>query len=248
MRYISSFSLLAIAAMGNVACGDNSNSANGTSALYQAPIIRADQGTSVQAAVLPVAPAPASPDAGAPDRSWIVTVPMPPWTQCTAYPEGVSDDPARTDSIFAGTDGELRFYPPPPSWGTTLTLACALNGGTQTTYLVDLNDPTTFTQKSQFDLAPNVVGVRPPLTGDLTAVLPADLLKGLYPARPDPVRAPQRYAQWISNVTLPYTIYRAKLVANLGEHMSGSTGAYVGSESSNWSGFIQGVVPPSAES
>lgn len=48
--------------------------------------------------------------------------------------------------------------------------------------------------------------VRPALTGDLTAFSRDDLVRDDYPMRPDRVKAPEAYQQWVDEVTRPITI------------------------------------------
>ncbi len=106
------------------------------------------------------------------DYTWAVGIALP----CTL--EGASNDPIRVGEIHAGTDGEARFFPPPGTWGTRLALDCTLEASSQGHYHVDLNDSSTFKKLGSSDLAPHPTGfIRPPLTGDLSAISINDLLR-----------------------------------------------------------------------
>jgi hypothetical protein len=83
----------------------------------------------------------------APVAPYAVAISVQPWTYCNVYPEGISNDATRNANVTADADGNIRFYPPPASWGTNLTLACTLNGSSQGTVTINLSDPTTFTQE-----------------------------------------------------------------------------------------------------
>ena len=121
-----------------------------------------------------------------------------PWAVCAISANNASTDPVHTATAVADGDGELRFFAPPSDWGTRLTLQCSLGGTSQPTVLVDTSDSSTFTPKLQSDLEPELLGIRPALTGDLSSVSNDNLLRGGYPPRPDPVTAPQQYAKWAS--------------------------------------------------
>jgi hypothetical protein len=131
-------------------------------------------------------------------------------------PEGVSNDPTRNAAVYADSTGEVRFYEPPQNWGTVLTLECTLNGDPKGTYLVDLNDSSTFKGESKSELQPHVVGSRPALTGDLSTISPGQLQQQGYPPRPDPVSTPTQYAHWVQKVTQPADLINAVPVAELG--------------------------------
>lgn len=175
---------------------------------------------------------------GAADYTWAVGIALPSGTECTAYPEGASNDPTRVGGIRAGTDGMARFYPPPGTWGTRIGLDCTLNGSSQGHLAIDLNDSSTFTKLGESDLTPQATGfVRPPLTGDLLAYSIGDLHSHGYSARPDATKSPRRYAQWSKAVTRPVPGYAPVRVTGLG--LSGGS-TYQGAGSSQvWSGFVQ---------
>ena len=174
-------------------------------------------------------------DPNSPAFSYAIAIPLPPLTQCTIYPEGDSGDAAHTNIVSAGAAGEVRFYPPSEDWGTRLSLSCTLNGGAQGTYLVDLNDRSTFKRESQADLQPRGTGTRPALTGDLSALSLINLLQQGYPPRPDPVKNPKLYADWAKAVTTSADVFNAVLVANLGPGF----GTYNGEYDVVWTGFVQ---------
>jgi hypothetical protein len=186
---------------------------------------------------------------GWPDFSYAVTLPMAPWTECAVspLPGGTSTGSSRSGILQAGPDGEVRFYAPPPAWGTRLKLDCALNGSLQGSYVVDLNDSTSFQKKSAADLESHVVGVRPALTGDLSSIPLNTLLAQGYPPRPDPVANPPRYAEWLKSVSAPVDVYDSVFVTRLGVTAGTYQGTNppatdVGPTTTNngaWAGFVQ---------
>ncbi|MGO9838272.1 MAG: hypothetical protein ACLP1X_29170, partial [Polyangiaceae bacterium] len=179
----------------------------------------------------------------APVAPYAVAISVQPWTYCNVYPEGISNDPTRNANVTADADGNIRFYPPPASWGTNLTLACTLNGSSQGTVTINLSDPTTFTQEPLASLAPTVATVVPALTGDLTTISQAELLQGGYPPRPDPAQT-QQYAVWEKMVTQPFDAYPGVGVFDLALQGSGTYDGYTISrgtlgDSAIWAGFVQ---------
>jgi hypothetical protein len=175
--------------------------------------------------------------------TYAVAISVPPWTHCNVYPAGMSNDPTRNANVQASADGTIRFYPPPETWGTKLTLNCTLNGSPQGVHSVDLSDPSTFTQVPLASLTPTVATVVPALTGDLTAISQADLPQGGYPTRPDPVKAPRLYGQWEQAVTKPFKKYSGIGVFDLTLEASGYANyqLFEGALGFNslWAGFIQ---------
>jgi hypothetical protein len=122
------------------------------------------------------------------------------------------------ESLWADSDGVIRFFPPPATWGTRLTVDCNVSAGAKETHQVDLNDATTFFREPELLGAPRIVGVRPPLTGDLGAISANDLAKGGYPPRPDPIAHPEQYANWANDVGKPVNIIWARGLAAIGHH------------------------------
>jgi hypothetical protein len=175
-----------------------------------------------------------------PDLSWAAVIQVSPWTQCNVYPQGASNDPTRFQLIQAGLDGAVRFYAPPPAWGTKLTLSCNLNGAPQSEYLVDLNDSSTFQHESGSDLDAKVVGTQPALSGNLSTISPEELFRQGYPPRPDPSSQPSLYSQWVQSVSKPATLVQLVPVALIGG--AAGTGTYEGPCNQNQTGFIQAAV------
>jgi hypothetical protein len=196
--------------------------------------------------------AAAMPDAGydagsaEPDLSYAIAVPLAPWMNCTVYPEGVNNDPARQGTAWAEADGEVRFYPPSQSWGTRLTLDCTLNATPEGQYLVDLNDSSTFKRESGSALDMRRTGVRSALkTEDLSTISLNDLLQQGYPPRP-PAQSTSQYAKWVQSVTTPVDIYSGPSVARFG--VSARVGVDEGFVSGTypnttvtWTGIVQGA-------
>jgi hypothetical protein len=160
-----------------------------------------------------------------------------PWTSCSIHPEGITNDPSRSETVVARDDGKLRFdiaSAATTAWGTRLTVDCVANN---TSYFVDLNDSSTFTSESAADLQPVKTGVRPPLTGNLTAISMSQLAQGSYPFRPDV--SSSLYSLWVQAVSRSVDIYRAVPVTILGMH---NTGAFVSEykfTDLNWGGVVQ---------
>lgn len=62
---------------------------------------------------------------------------------------------------------------------------------------------------------PVVAGsVRPPLEGDPAKLSTTELVARGYPPRPDPAKAPARYARWLRTVTRPSTVVSPRTVAH----------------------------------
>jgi hypothetical protein len=172
----------------------------------------------------------------APDESYAVAVPMPSSSRCVIHPEGIIDDPTRSDTLYAGADGEVRFRQPPEAWGRRLALECTLDSGQRTNAMVDLTDSSTFKRKSRSDLEPRIVGVRPALTGELSTVSRDELRQLGYPPRPDPQTSPEKYAAWVKKVTKPADLLDTMPVAGLGMKATTFEGS---STVGPWTGFVQ---------
>jgi hypothetical protein len=178
------------------------------------------------------------------DSTWAAAVSMAPWTQCTVSPDGASSGESPTAMIQAGADGEARFFPPPSSsWGTQLILKCSLNGS-PSQYVVDLNDSSTFKRESGSDLDARPNGMRPALTGDLSAISQDALLRQGYSQRPDPIGSPRQYANWVKSVTSPASKFMPVSVTSL--TVQGDGDIYyegnLGNDCTPWTGFIQSAA------
>ena len=139
--------------------------------------------------------------------------------------------------MVAGADGEVRFYPPPQSWGAKLVVTCTLNGVAQGSHSIDLTDASTFKREPDSTLVPHITGRRPALTGDPTSISIPDLVSQGYPPRPDPKMDQTKYSKWLAEVSHPVDLYSVILTAGLGESF---TGVNQGAGSNNaWSGFVQ---------
>jgi hypothetical protein len=140
------------------------------------------------------------------DWSNPISVMTVPYAGCTIRPQGTTD--SRNAFVSATSDAVIRFYPPPATWGTLLTLDCTANGTTSSsaTYSVDLNDSSTFFKEPALLGGPRIVGTRPALSGDLSAVSQQLLLQSGYPLRPNATGNPQGYGEWVKNVTSPVQI------------------------------------------
>lgn len=182
----------------------------------------------------------ASPVPVGPTQAYSVTISH--GASCSIHPEGITNDPSRNVTLVARDDGKIRFDIVPSAaaaWGTRLTVDCVLSNASQS-HLVDLNDPSTFKSEAGTDLQPVKTGVRPPLTGDLTAIPMNQLLQGHYPMRPD-VSSPF-YAKWVQQVTTSADIFRAVPVAALGLYNTGSFVTGTTQPDQNWSGFVQAAA------
>jgi hypothetical protein len=170
------------------------------------------------------------------NRSYAMAITVPSLASCTVHPVGITTDPSRTSWVSAADDGKVRFYAPPPTWGANLQFDCTLGSNAPDAYRVDLNDGSTFKIEQDADLEPELISVRPALTGDLTTISLETLAQGNYPPRPDAVQNSERYAKWVKSVTAAVNVLRPFPVARLGV----AGGAYIGSEpTSNWAGMVQ---------
>jgi hypothetical protein len=165
----------------------------------------------------------------------VVTLSVPPSSVCTISPEHADKDEAHRELVPVGAEGQLRFYVPSDDWGSRLQVDCTA-GDVRTQRVVDLNDESTFTRKPEAEFAARPLGAQPALTGDPAALPVNELLKRGYPPRPDPARAPERYAKWLRRAALPMNVFSATPVARLGGHGGPYAG---GGHSDRWDGFVQ---------
>jgi hypothetical protein len=145
-----------------------------------------------------------------------ISVMVTPFAECRIHPAGSAD--SRNDLISAGNDAVIRFYPPPPSWGTRFIFDCTANGNTSetTTFTVDLNDSSTFFREPELLKGPQVVGELPALSGDPSTISKEELMRGGYPPRPDAAKQPDAYARWLQQVTNPTEVLGAKPIGIVG--------------------------------
>ncbi|HEX4334864.1 MAG TPA: hypothetical protein VH062_03060 [Polyangiaceae bacterium] len=231
---------LSLASIVGVACSDAAHTGDAPGDPESSPTASEPKATAVVASL---------PDAGVSARTLkvsegAVAVRVPPSTECVIHPEGAPVDSTRTAKISAGADGEIRFFlgPEAQAWGTRLAVECTLDGKAQGRRLVDLDDSSTFLAKSNADLQPKVVRTRPALTGDLSTYAPNDLIPKGYSPRPDAIKNPQEYAEWVKGVSSPVDIYDAVPVTMLGA--KAGTGTFEGTSGSTadqnpWTGFVQ---------
>ena len=214
-----------------VGCSDAPKSSTTTPALLGTPALTT-QSTS--------APVAASLDAGSPawpDWTWAAAISVQPQAQCNVYPQGgASGDITRSDLIPTGSDGMLRFYSPPPSWGSVLSVDCRLNGSSVGQYIVNLNDATTFTRLSGSDIEPKLTGTQPPFSGDPSTVSALDFAAQGYPVPPDRATHPALYAQWQKLIATPVPTYQLMNIVQLGMKGYGALGGEC--NSSNWGGVV----------
>jgi|SRR5579884_3355338 len=132
-----------------------------------------------------------------------------PNAQCTVHPTGQSSP---SGVAMADDQGVVRFYTPPASWGTQLSVDCG-SAGNAATYHVDLTESATF----QSPLPSPAPQIRPPLTGDPMSYTQEWLVQHEYLRRPDPKSSPAIYAAWLKGATQQMTIAHKEPIAKLDE-------------------------------
>ncbi len=160
--------------------------------------------------------APATPTASAavtlavqPNVATTVYVQVLPKSKCL-FGDGTSSEGLH---LYAFENGIVHFdLTPPQSSATTLYIDCQGLDGTSMRYPVVLS-PTadsgaiSATQASFGTLAQSKNGTpRPSLTGDPMSYTQGQLLTQGYGRRPDPLKAPARYAEWLQYAQQPGTI------------------------------------------
>ena len=145
-----------------------------------------------------------------------------PGAECAFHPRGT---PLPVDYVSAGDDGRVRFYAPPSSWGSELTVDCTSSTAT-TSLAIDLNDPGTYQVDVDALQKPLEVSIKPALTGDLLALSPEKILQAGYPPRPDKATNPAAYEQWVAIVSVPRKVQPLTFISAPGHQAGNYQGAY----------------------
>ena len=158
------------------------------------------------------------------------SVPALPGLQCKVYPKG--SDFSSGLAVFTDDDGYARFHAVRAAAGDVvrqLTLDCTDSAGKTYSYSVDLTSEDTFAPRP-VNLA-NERGVdRPALKGDPMSYTQSELIDAGYGLRPDPVKDPAAYSQWLEAATRPGRLLEAKRPARLSHSVhTGPGGPWVGS-------------------
>lgn len=111
--------------------------------------------------------------------------------------------------VWADDVGLVHLWAPQTSMPDSYMLECDEAGST-VQYSYDLSDPATFVPATP--RAPRVGWTTRPALTDPMAPTQAELAQSGYPPRPDPVRAPSMYKQWLSLVSAPAQIPPTYLV------------------------------------
>lgn len=173
------------------------------------------------------------------DRTRPTSVQTTPEARCSVHPDGAKGDASRTEFLVADEEGVVRFFPPPRSWGSRLSLDCTSSSHSAETHVVDLDDESTFFRESALLETPRVIGSRPALSGDLASIPQERLMAAGYPRRPDPNIAPKDYEAWARRVSKPMDIVWAKGVAAIGHAGTPFEGRFNETANpNNWSGLI----------
>jgi hypothetical protein len=181
----------------------------------------------------------AAPSATWPDLTWVAAVNVQPGALCNIYPQGGnSKDLGTSDTVQASSDGVVRFYAPPPSWGSQLAVDCSLNGVSQGQYRVNLLDSSTFTRQSVADLVP-IVRTQPAFTGDPTSISTDGFRQLGYPGKPDGSARPDEYSRWLQFISQARPRYEPVSLGLLGAKGWQWDGNCNGG---SWTGVIQAAV------
>lgn len=88
--------------------------------------------------------------------------------------------------LSADLSGVVRFFPPSADWGTVLDVDCVA-GKQHASYRIDLADASSFVTEPDFEGPPQIIGVRPALTGRSPRPLSERACHGRIPAATGPV-------------------------------------------------------------
>jgi hypothetical protein len=163
-----------------------------------------------------------------------------PGAECEFHPQGAASPKDGTHADIS--DGRVRFFAPPTSWGSALEAACTIGSKTQH-FLVNLKDPSTYELEPEL-FQPSGTSVLPALTGDLLAIPAEEVLGRGYPPRPNPAANPAAYERWVSIVTTPRTIQSVKWVAALGRYGSNYVGTFTDEQTTTFGAWTGRVLAP----
>jgi hypothetical protein len=140
-----------------------------------------------------------------------------PGADCSLHRQGLTGA-ANQMHLMADGEGLVRFYTnasgaAPPRPGRSLALDCTLEDGrTAPTQLIDPLHAAAFAAARAVQPPTTVSSWRPALVDDPMALTQAELLARGYPPRPEPAKAPDRYARWRQVVSIPARQTSAKTV------------------------------------
>jgi Peptidase A4 family len=151
---------------------------------------------------------------------------------------------ATTHKLYADEAGVVRFHVTPSAefnQNFKVTLPCA--DGKQSEWIpIALRSSSVPTRdmpapSTEFaDRALRELGTpRTPLIGDPTAIPQEELLSMGYPPRPDPIKAPDRYDEWLRLASMPVTLIRPKLAPQVRDERFGNI-----VNSRSWAGYSVG--------
>jgi hypothetical protein len=147
----------------------------------------------------------------------MVTLQVPPRSICSLYHP---DNPARRLQLDADDRGIVRFHATAKVGAepVELRLEYTDDSGLGWRHAVSLSagiGGTPSMSSPELVSAPIVTGpVRPALEGDPMRFSTTELVARGYPPRPDPVKAPARYARWLRAVSRPLTVVSPRTVAH----------------------------------
>lgn len=148
-----------------------------------------------------------------------------PGARCNVHRRGANPQTGNAEpsgNVSADADGKVRFFAPPKSWGAQFEVDC---DGTNTQHVsINLNDPSTYRIDEDIVNKPAEISVRPALTGDLQAIPLQDIVTQGYPPRPDAKRNPAGYEHWVSIVSSPRTVRKARFIAAPGRQAANYSG------------------------
>jgi hypothetical protein len=150
---------------------------------------------------------------------------------CSIYPTGQSSPQG---GVLADARGVVRFYFPPVTWGTQLSLDCTSpNDGSMASYSADLTS-TAILSPPASAATPAPSTVLPALTGDPDSYTQSELVAAGYPPRPGHSVSPTIYAKWLQAVSSATTIIDPQPTARLDQFNDNTAFFY----SSPWGSLV----------
>jgi Peptidase A4 family len=150
------------------------------------------------------------------EEETLVTLRVPPRAICQLYHPG---NPDRRLQLDADDRGIVRVHATAKvgAQPTELLLEYQHDGQgwrQSVTISADLHCTPEMSAPELADVPVVTGSVRPPLEGDVAELSTRELVARGYPPRPDPAKAPARYARWLRTVSRPSTVVSPRIVAH----------------------------------
>jgi hypothetical protein len=130
--------------------------------------------------------------------------------------------PGQRFQLDADDSGIVRFHVKAErnSQPIEFTLECTAEGGTKSSYAIQLDKDTSSTARGSQNVLAQLQAangeMRAPLADSHTSLSNSELLARGYPPHPDPVQAPARYKRWLRMVSQPFVAVTPRMVPHPG--------------------------------